>query len=398
MLVERSFDDAASLPIETTPQVKVVRSLAAAVPFLAAWEALVATALEPNIFYSPWLLMPALSYLFQGQGFALVFVFGSPLEGAVAPVLNGFFPLLEPVLPLAPLRLLHHDYCFSTTPLLRVGREQEALDGFFDWMQEQRLRSPLLRMEGVPADGPVADLLRETMSRRGLRCFESAHFQRPLFRTGEDPESYLQRILPAKRRSEYRRQGKRLAELGEFRSRVLQAGDHDLESWLAAFVELEQRGWKGEEHSALGSQAETRCFFEESARAAHARGQLMMFELSLDGRPLAMLCDFLSPPGAYAFKMGFDESYAKYSPGVLMELEFIPQRQGLKARGIDWIDSCAAPDTQVTARLWEERRTLCTYMVSSGGALGDLMVHLYPFAKRMKRWVLGIRARLAKTR
>lgn len=397
MQVERSFDDAATLPIATTPQVKVVRSLAAAVPFLAAWEALVAAALEPNIFYSPWLLMPALSYLLQGQGFVLVFVFGSPLEGAAAPVLNGFFPLLEPALPLAPLRLLHHDYCFSTTPLLRAGREKEALDGFFGWMQERRQSRPLLRMEGVPNDGPMADFLREAMKKHGLRTFESAHFQRPLLRTGEDPESYLQRMLPGKRRSEYRRQGKRLAELGEFRTRVLQAGADDLESWLGAFLELEQRGWKGEANSALGCHEGTRRFFEESTRAAHARGQLLMFELSLDGRPLAMLCDFLAAPGAYAFKMAFDEAYAKYSPGVLMELEFIPLRHQLKTRGIDWIDSCAAPDAQVTMRLWEDRRSLCTYMVSSGGMLGDLMVRLYPFAKRLKHGLHGIRARLAAT-
>ncbi|MCY1268562.1 Acetyltransferase (GNAT) domain protein [compost metagenome] len=398
MLVERTFDTAAAQPVAHTLRVKVVRTLAAAVPFLAAWEALAAAALEPNVFYSPWLLMPALQYLLQGQGFALVFVFGGPVEGAAGPALVGFFPLLEPVLPFAPMRLLHHDYCFSTAPLLRAGREREALDTFFDWMQERRMRHPLLRMEGAPGDGPVAAAMRDCMKERGLRVFESAHFQRPLFRTGEDPESYLQRILPGKRRSEYRRQGKRLAELGEFRTRVLQAGDDDLEAWLAAFVELEQRGWKGASNSALGSQERTRRFFAESARAAHARGQLSMFELSLDGRPLAMLCDFLAAPGAYAFKMGFDEAYAKYSPGVLMELEFIPLRHQLKARGVHWIDSCAAPDNQVTSRLWEDRRTLCSYMVSSGGPLGDLLVRLYPFAKRMKRRVLQMKARLAGDR
>ncbi len=95
--------------------------------------------------------------------------------------------------------------------------------------------------------------------------------------------------------------------------------------------------------------------------------------------------------------MAFDEAYAKYSPGVLMELEFIPLRHQLKARGIEWIDSCAAPDAQVTLRLWEDRRSLCTYMVSSGGMLGNLMVGLFPFAKRLKLWLHGIRARLVAT-
>lgn len=393
--MERTLDAVPEDGLVSVARVEVVRSLAALEPYLRAWESLVADALEPNVFYAPWLLVPALLHLLEGQRFTLVFVIRAPEPGRESGlVLDGVFPLLESAVPLAPRRLLQHEYCFSSTPLLRAGHGREAVSAFFGWLHRQRWRFPLLRMGGVPGEGPVAALLLEGLREHGLCHVEVMHFQRPLLHTGEDAERYLQRLLPGKRRGEYRRQAKRLSELGVLRTRLLEAGAEDLEEWLAAFIELERSGWKGASNTALGSSEASLRFFEDAAREAHGRGQLMMFELSLDGRPLAMLCDFLAAPGAYAFKMAFDEGYAKYSPGVLMELECIPLRHGLKARGIDWVDSCAAPDTQVTGRLWEGRRTLCTYLVSSGGPLGDLLVRLYPWARAAKSGLLRLKARL----
>ena len=43
--------------------------------------------------------------------------------------------------------------------------------------------------------------------------------------------------------------------------------------------------------------------------------------LDLDGKPLAMLVNFLTAPGSFSFKTAFDEAFSRYSPGVLIQLD-----------------------------------------------------------------------------
>lgn len=392
MIIENAYDGSCAVPQRADYHIEVVRSLADATPYIEAWEALAKAAVEPNVFYSPWALLSALEHLAGNKRFVLLFIL-RPSERALQPgfVIDGFFPLFEPggcaLLPLSPARMVRHRYCFSVAPLLRSGHEGEVMRSFLDWLHKNRKRYPLLRLRDAPADGPLADALRGALREQGRRFHEGAHWQRAMMKLDGDTEGYLERALSSKERREYRRRRNRLAELGDFRFRALQPSGEDLAAWLAAFVKLEMKGWKGESQSALGSRPQCRRYFEAVASAAYARGQLMMLEMSLDGRPLAMLCDFLAPPAAFAFKIAFDEDYAKSSPGVLLILEYIQRRHELKERGIEWMDSCSSPDSALTNRLWLERKPLCTFMISSGSPLADLWVNLYPYAKRLKDWL-----------
>ena len=151
-----------------------------------------------------------------------------------------------------------------------------------------------------------------------------------------------------------RRQANRLAELGAVHYRRWQAGEA-IEPWIDAFLDLEARGWKGRAGSALASHSETQAWFRAIMAGAAEAGRLDMRALDLDDRPLAMLINFLSPPGGFSFKTAFDEDYARFSPGVLL------QQANLDLLGdpaIAWVDSCAAPGHPMIDRVWRERRTL----------------------------------------
>jgi hypothetical protein len=392
MIIEKAYDVSSAVPQCTDYHIEVVRSLADAEPYIEAWEALGKAAVEPNMFYSPWALLSALEHLAGNKRFVLLFIL-RPTERTMRPgfVIDGFFPLFEPdacaLSPLSVARMVRHRYCFSVAPLVRSGHESGVMRSFLRWLHKHRGSYPLLRMRDAPADGPLADALRGALREEGRRFHEGAHWQRALMKLDDDAEPYLERALSSKERREHRRQRNRLAELGDLRFRALQPSGEDLAAWIATFVKLELKGWKGESQSALGSRPQSLRYFEAVASAAYARGQLMMLEMSLDGRPLAMLCDFLAPPAAFAFKTAFDEDYAKYSPGVLLILEYIHRRNELKERGIEWMDSCSSPDNVLINRLWMERKPLCTFLLSNGSPLADLWVSLYPYAKRLKDWL-----------
>ncbi|GAB3461747.1 GNAT family N-acetyltransferase [Azotobacter salinestris] len=386
-MLRKALDHASTIPLYGGYRIALARSPEDLGPCLEDWEELARAAAEPNVFYSPWALLPALEHLSGDRRFALVFVI-RPAGAGEEPVLDGFFPLLEPagcaLSPLRVARMFRHRYCFSVAPLVRQGRERAVMRAFLRWLHAYRRRYSLLVLRDAPADGPLATALRSTLADEGLHFHEGARSARALIEPGDDAEGYLERALPGKRRREYRRLHRRLAELGDLRLRVLQAHGEDLEAWLSAFVALESKGWKGRSRSAISCRDACRRYFEEVARAAHARGQLRMLELSLDGRPLAMLCDFLAPPGAFAFKVAFDEEYAHYSPGALLELECIRLLHELKVEGVQWMDSCASPESALSNRLWLERKSLCTFVLSSGTLAGDLWVDLYPYGKRLK--------------
>jgi len=54
------------------------------------------------------------------------------------------------------------------------------------------------------------------------------------------------------------------------------------------------------------------------ARDLHAEGRLLMHGLALNGRTIAQNCTFLGADRAtaFVFRIAYDESYAKQSPGA----------------------------------------------------------------------------------
>jgi hypothetical protein len=100
-----------------------------------------------------------------------------------------------------------------------------------------------------------------------------------------------------------------------------------------------------------------------------------------------MKCNFLAHDGAFAFKIAYDEAYARFSPGTLLELENI--REFHRRDELRWMDSCAVSDHFMANRLWLDRRSLATVLTTTGKATGELLVSSLPLLQRV---VTGMRA------
>src|SRR5262245_32645328 len=85
--------------------------------FVPAWEALAAAAIEPNVFYEPWMLLPALRAFGDGKDIRIVLVLiHDPRCAEAAPRLAGLFPL-ERIrnfrsLRVSALSLWQHVHCY----------------------------------------------------------------------------------------------------------------------------------------------------------------------------------------------------------------------------------------------------------------------------------------------
>src|SRR3546814_18412078 len=67
----------------------------------------------------------------------------------------------------------------------------------------------------------------------------------------------------------------------------------DIPSWCRDFLTLEQSGWKGTEGTAIACDPAEASFFRESVTAAFAAERLAFLRIDFEGKPIAMLVNFL---------------------------------------------------------------------------------------------------------
>jgi hypothetical protein len=237
----------------------------------ASLEDLVAAALEPNVFLEPWMFLPAVE-AFAGKQvlrFVLVYARWSGC-GAKTPNLAGFFPLVRQrswnTLPVPVVRIWRHVYSVLGTPLLRADCAPACWRFFLTWLRQSADGAPLLELPFVTGDGPFDQLLVDSGNDQGILSFVAERFTRALFRPLANGDEYLSAALSGKHRQELRRMERRLAEAGMLRYAVLEPND-DPAPWIAAFLELEARGWKGRHGTALARQEADRRFFHAFACA-----------------------------------------------------------------------------------------------------------------------------------
>ncbi|WP_232492060.1 GNAT family N-acetyltransferase [Novosphingobium kaempferiae] len=335
------------------------RSLEAEV---ADWDGLAARASEPNPFFESWYLLPSLRHL---PGTDRLMVLRYEQGGKLA----GLLPIERASRyyrwPVPQMSNWLHSNCFCGVPLVARGTEVPFWQAVLRWADDSPGAALFMHLRGIVLGGPLHTALEAVASNEG-RQIEIVHREsRAMLASKLSPEAYLEASLTGKKRKELRRQANRLAEEGSvvFERRTDAEG---VARWCESFLALESGGWKGKAGSALASANGTARLFHDALNGAAARGRLERLTLKLDGRPIAMLATFLTPPGAYSFKTAFDETYSRFSPGVLLQIENL---RILERAGIAWSDSCASADHPMIDHLWRERRGIGRLSIAIGGRL-----------------------------
>lgn len=328
------------------------------------WQALADEATTPNPFFEPWYLLPAYeAFDTQDSGRILTLEIGNELVGLLPLATASRYGRW----PLPHLATWLHPNAFLGAPLVRAGCEALFWKALLEWADEDRTatRALFLHMPAMPLEQPLTQALFDVADRENRTAALVMREQRALLYSPLSPDLYLERALPGKKRKELRRQHTRLGEQGEL---TFHREDDTtaIAEWTEAFLTLEKRGWKGKSGSAMASSPGTAALFRQSLVSAAALGKLERLSLKLDGQPIAMLANFLTAPGSFSYKTAFDESYARFSPGVLLQRENLAL---LSRPEIQWCDSCAAPDHPMIDSLWTERRPIGRISVALGGKL-----------------------------
>jgi CelD/BcsL family acetyltransferase involved in cellulose biosynthesis len=330
------------------------------------WTALATRAAEPNPYLEHWFVAASLTHLAQGCDIRLIEVRADGrLIGAMpVAIVRGYAHL--------PVRFVQnwcHHQTFLGTPLIEAGAEAPFWTAALDLLDASDWAGSFLHLRGLVENGPVHRGLGAAARGRGAAIVHRE--VRAFLASDLSPEAYWERNVRKKKRKELRRRRKRLGELGALVTRTL-AEAHEVDAWCDEFLALEAAGWKGEAGSALASREATARFFREAIAGAFAAGRLQFLRLDLDGHAIAMLANFVTPPGSFGFKTAFDESLASYSPGVQLQQDNL---RILARPDIAWMDSCAVENHPMIDSLWGERRSIVRVTVRLAGARRGAIFH-----------------------
>lgn len=350
---------------------------------------LAARAIEPNVFFNPRFLAPAMPRLEDREVRLAVIRDGTQEKSRLRLLVP--FSIERPPVPLATTVMCAWSHPFGPlgTPLVDGDDPAGVLEDFFAMLARPHLKLPqVFVLPETRLDGPFAAALRSVAEARNLPLEVTGAVKRPFLESRLDGETYLRQSLRSHHYREFRRLKRRLAEKGRLEYRVArQPGE--IRHGIETFLTLEAAGWKGRARTAMAVDRYRAAFAREAVDRLAERDLCRIHTLTLDGRPIACLVVFVESGIAYTWKTAYDEAYAAFSPGTLLTIEVT--KNHLDDPNIEATDSCAVPDHPVMSRLWAQRRAVGTFVVGLVGGSERLVhhaagqIHLHREARNMMR-------------
>ena len=327
----------------------------------AAWEALIARALEPNVFIEPAFALAAARHfaIIQRPRFLLVW---SPSCRGLPRTLIGLCLIASAGIMDAGLaRGWVTRQAALGTPLLDREQASAALEAMLRFAAS-RLRRASLLLQKIPQEGATNGIIRAMASAKGHELRMLAAHRRAYLSGGTVGAAALQAGLPAKRRKELRRQRRRL-DGGAGLELVSARRPDEIRQAVEYFLRLEARGWKGAGGTALLCDPGETAFLRTATRGLAEAGKCRIDMLMRGDAPAAMAIVLESGGHAAFWKIAFDEAFASYSPGLQLTLEL--SRLQVGDATVAMTDSCAIAGHPMIDRVWPERLAVTDMLIAT---------------------------------
>lgn len=322
------------------------------------WRALAQRAVEPNGYYLPgWEL--AVSATARGR-----------TDASALPACDGSSKRLIGLMPVIPLwRALNiplpalvsaHPYGTLCSPLIDRDAQTEAATHLLQ--QARKAGAHALVLNDVSLDGAAMNSLKQVLNRDGLKPRVLSSYIRASLDATQDGETMLRDALGTKKLKELRRQRHRLEDHGPVVFEIARKPD-EIRPALETFLQLEASGWKGKRGTALIQHAGDSTFIRRAVPALADTAQCEIITLRAGTTPVAAGIVLRHQDRAFFFKLGIDESFAKYSPGAQLTLDLT--RHLCADPAIASADSTASADHPMINPIWRGRF-----------AIGDVLIPL----------------------
>ena len=216
---------------------------------------------------------------------------------------------------------------------------------------------------------------------RGERMVDEVVQRSPYLDLAGDWDSY-EMSLNARFRQGLRRKARRLMESGEVDVEFIDDAS-GLDQKLREGFAIEGSGWKNAAGTAIASDPRALAFYNGVARWAAERGWLRLWSLKLDDHAIAFRFDLEVAGVYYHLKGGYDRSFGRYSPGLLLQHSSV---QEAFHRGLNRYEFLGADEDYKLkwTKTTHERHSIRIFRKSARGTLVWLdRAVARPAAKRM---------------
>lgn len=312
----------------------------------SAWNFLAQNALETSPALESNYLIPALKHLASKAVQVIV------VENRNSPVGQEFVAIV-PIetkrmfrLPFKAAEVWRHDQCFNATPLLARDCAAEAWSLICDFLVSDGYS--LLSLDTVSAAPEVDTVFQKLEEQPGVTRFQRGHFTRAGFAPAATADVYILQHVSKGARKKLRANLGKLGRIGDITWERSDA-ESDFEQLAQDFLRIEASGWKGEAGTALACSESTESFYRDLIQRSAAQGKARFLALKMEGEPIAMISDIQSQATVYCYKTAYDDSFARYSPGLQTEFKNI---EYLHQEGVQRADSCTASGNSTICRIW----------------------------------------------
>jgi CelD/BcsL family acetyltransferase involved in cellulose biosynthesis len=354
-------------------------------------ERLAERALEPNPFFLPQFLEPAIQSL--GRKDLRLAIFSDRDE------LHFFAPVLATgggFLSGRKLSVWAHPYAPLGAPLIDRDMPETVCDSLVEHMRTSG--RTVLTIPHLPLRGPTSKALAAAAGRKGFWTIAARQMRPILEPAAEDSAESFDRMVSLKRRRELDRQLRRLSEAGAVSFMSARTAS-ELDAAFNMFVQLESSGWKGRRGTALQRSEPIREFARIAVTQLAQSGNAAIDVLRVGDKPVAALIRFDYSGLSIPWKIAYDETFAAFSPGKQLMCD--ETRRWLGDPSVVRVDPVCEQDNALLSALWTEREPYGTLILASrrlglGARYRAGVIALKATAKHMAKSLLQPRAKAPK--
>lgn len=178
-----------------------------------------------------------------------------------------------------------------------------------------------LAVNGMPVEDPYVRSFMKALEQKRGRLRLSPYRHSPIIDTTGSFAQWREETRP-RWRTDIERLRRKMEREHEVEISILQP-PVDLDAQLDAGWEVEARGWKGAEGTAIASSQATDAFYRRVAHAFAERDELRLSSITLDGELVAFDFTLVCHRRLWGLKTGFDPAHRRLAPGFVMRLAMI---------------------------------------------------------------------------
>ncbi len=346
------------------------------------WRDLEMRALEPNAYLSPRFVLPAIKHL-SPEKKLLIVILNKKIAEEVVTLAVGVFEQKSwsKKFPFKHLRTYASTHSFLTGIFCDKCCVDDVTARLLSEIKSRKQWGAVLIGHNTHYYDPEKKsclLFRG----RGIRWHEENEWIRSVLHPKQAGEDALKQVLSKQRYKNIKRKSRQLNNMGDYQWRYT-AGKDITDTMISDFLALENTGWKKESAKSLASSSQGEAFFLDMSREFCLDDSAFVTEILLDDEVIASTFNFISCGAGFAFKLGWNESFAKQSIGLLNECELVataPEHLG----HLSFIDSGGEPGSFMDD-LWPGRHRLVSGFYSFNRCVSAYLL-LLNVARKVSAW------------